>query len=935
MNHLRNNPARLGLLVLGLLLATALLASCGGDDPAAPADTNQAPAAPVIDTVSGAPSHGAVDVGLAVELHWTCGDPDDDALTYTVRFGTEAEPPVVAQGHVSTSYEPAALVHSTNYNWQIVAEDDGGKTTAGPVWTFTTAAASLETVGAPDTPVGPANGQTGQSLNYTSNGAVSSQGHEVEYSFDWGDGLESTWTNLGSRSHTWDTPGTYQVRVRARCGTHTDVLSDWSTAYPVTIALAPGETVSAPNVPNLPATGETNQTLTITVSGGTSSMGHTLQYRLDYGDGTVTNWFAAAATFQHAWATADTWQVTAQARCLNHPDLESAWSAAAEVVVSDPVETIVSPPGSIWGVTAGAVDEPYDYDCAHSSQTSLGDPIEWRFDWGDGTYSDWSTAATHSTAHSWSAVGTYTVVYHVRCTVHTDLAAASAPLTVTIAATAFETVSTPGGVSWSIDQRYPATASTVSYTSYGGTSSLGHDVENRFDWGDGTAFSDWTSSFAQVAKTWPTAGTYTMRRQSRCIEHPDAISEWGGDISIVVRDPETVSAPDAPVGPAVGNRYQYLYYVASGAVSSWDHSINYIEYRYDWGDGTALSAWSQTETNRGHQYTALGTYEVRTQARCVLSLHDPIESGWSAPTSVDIVEVVTVGRFSDGPDYAGVGESNDFTHFNSRSDVGHALEYQVDWGDGSVSEWDPVTVVTHAFAAAGTFDVVFRARCIEHTAAVSDWSSAHSVDVTADPEAVSTPTANHSAGGTVSAGEAVSVSGNEAVNNYGHLLEYRIDFGDGMVSDWAAASYTYGNSYLSLQHTYAASGTYAVMAQARCADHPGIESAWSAPHELVVYEGITFDGPPTGPLTGTVGESLVYTTPGATSTDGHALEYRFVYRNGWSVVATTEWSASLTDTHVFEQASGNYQVNAQARCATHTSITKASDLLWWIVITAE
>jgi hypothetical protein len=50
-------------------------------------------------------------------------------------------------------------------------------------------------------------------------------------------------------------------------------------------------------------------------------------------------------------------------------------------------------------------------------------------------------------------------------------------------------------------------------------------------------------------------------------------------------------------------------------------------------------------------------------------------------------------------------------------------------------------------------------------------------------------------------------------------VEYRVDWGDGSVSAWDAAT--------SVTHTWERAGKYSLAAQARCAAHPAVESAWS------------------------------------------------------------------------------------------------------------
>ncbi len=84
------------------------------------------------------PSNGAINQLTNTTLTWSCSDPNGDPLTYDVYFGTANNPPLVAGNQTSASYNPGQLNNSTTYYWKIVAKDNQGATTAGPVWNFST-----------------------------------------------------------------------------------------------------------------------------------------------------------------------------------------------------------------------------------------------------------------------------------------------------------------------------------------------------------------------------------------------------------------------------------------------------------------------------------------------------------------------------------------------------------------------------------------------------------------------------------------------------------------------------------------------------------------------------------------------------------------------------------------------------------------------------
>jgi hypothetical protein len=99
--------------------------------------------------------------------------------------------------------------------------------------------AIAETVSTPTTPTGSGSGVTGTSYSYSTGGATSNLGHSVEYQFDWkGDGTDLSGWGVATQSKSWTVAGTYQVRARARCVSHTGVVSGWSGSFSVTISQA-------------------------------------------------------------------------------------------------------------------------------------------------------------------------------------------------------------------------------------------------------------------------------------------------------------------------------------------------------------------------------------------------------------------------------------------------------------------------------------------------------------------------------------------------------------------------------------------------------------------------------------------------------------------------------------------------------------------------
>ena len=103
------------------------------------------------------------------------------------------------------------------------------------------------------------------------------------------------------------------------------------------------------------------------------------------------------------------------------------------VITGNSAETI-STPNQTTGITSGNTNTNYSYSSGDaSSNLGLGHPLQYRFDWGDGTYSDWLSSV--SASHAWTTAGIYTVKAQARCSQHTSAVSSwSLGISVTISA---------------------------------------------------------------------------------------------------------------------------------------------------------------------------------------------------------------------------------------------------------------------------------------------------------------------------------------------------------------------------------------------------------------------------------------------------------------------------------------------------------------------
>jgi len=131
-------------------------------------------------------------------------------VTYDIYFEAGDDMPdiLVSNDQTGIAYDPGTLLPNTHYYWRIVAKDEHGATTAGPVWNFTTATGATcpiaLTLQSPQV----------NNLAVTVGGTVASACSTItRLNWQWGDGVgNDQWFPAG---HTYAISGTYRITATA------------------------------------------------------------------------------------------------------------------------------------------------------------------------------------------------------------------------------------------------------------------------------------------------------------------------------------------------------------------------------------------------------------------------------------------------------------------------------------------------------------------------------------------------------------------------------------------------------------------------------------------------------------------------------------------------------------------------------------------------
>lgn len=226
----------------------------------------------------------------------------------------------------------------------------------------------------PDIPAGPIFRQIGVSGIYITNATDPNDLNEVKYRFDWDAGGYHEYSNFtefvdngmpASKSHSWNTPGTYVVKAQAR--DEYEAESEWSDGLTVIVF----EHDNPPETPTIdgPISGRMGNEYLYTIT-TTDQDNDDIDYIIDWGDGNDSGWIGPYESGEelvvaHTWNERGTYEIIAKAKDVY--DEESPWSEPHTMHITAPEIKIDGIYGGLFKI--------------HVDISNIGDGIVTDVDW--------------------------------------------------------------------------------------------------------------------------------------------------------------------------------------------------------------------------------------------------------------------------------------------------------------------------------------------------------------------------------------------------------------------------------------------------------------------------------------------------------------------------------------------------------------------------
>jgi PKD repeat protein len=732
----------------------------------------------------------------------------------------------------------------------------------------------------------------GQSVLFTGFGEDLDGGNVADYAWDFGDGSTSSGA-ASTKSHTYASPGTYPVRL-----TVTDDDPGASTTYEELVYVSPAGTTTYASLYAYDMTGSyygarprPGQSIEFSGLVGNLPPGVvTTSFKFKWDDGT-SDTTTVLDTASHTYAGVGDYRPQVDITLSNGQVLRVKYSDYfytdddiyyADQYVRGPLRVRTNhPPVYADAYPVG------DTSCLHAGQSAPyslygydddgGHIASFDVDWNsDGTYDQLNIPAVDDTAtvnHTYATAGHYLITVRAK---DNDGA------TFENLRSAWEIDVTPGNcMPYAYSTHHPDLPQTNKAITFNGNDSYDLDgsvVTYQWDWdNDGTY--DATGVTPSHTYTTDDDHEYTLK-----------VTDNSGGVGYEHNVVTTHTGNHAPqfgflyISQDSADTSETIFFNASG----YDDDGDIVSYQWNWGDGNVSTTSSPAAS---HVYTTPGSYHP------TVTLFDdgtPVKSVTSpGPYTIDVAAAAPSAEVFWTPEEPHPGTTISFTAFGS-SPNGPINQYTWHWGDGTANTVTSGPNASHAYAAAGDYNVTVTVR---DTTNVSGTGPAQTVSVKTNwaPHAFFTVTPQCATPNTTMTFDATGTTDSDST-----VTAYHWDFDDGTTVDTATPTTT---------HSYTGEGTYT--ARLTASDGSATSDGWeriitvqstNCPPQDVYFTYTPSSLPSGSPIT---------FTGHAVDPDGSIASYTWTWGDGTAdTVSPTSGGASTQ--HMYA-AAGVYFVQVVAR----------------------
>ncbi len=481
------------------------------------------------------------------------------------------------------------------------------------------------------------------------------------------------------------------------------------------------------------------QSILLDGSGSYDPHGDTLQYKWDFGDGASTNW-QINSNANHAYSQIGNFTVN-----LTVSD--------GKFKVSDSciIHVINQPPLADAGPDQNATKNQIVYFDGSGSYDPDGDPLTYKWDFGDGTSTGWQSYSNAS--HAYSQKGNFTVNLTVSDGIDKDLDSCIVQ------------INNHAPVADAGSDQTTKVGQTVYFD---GSGSYDPDADTlTYKWDFGNGYNTGWQNNCNTSYIYNNSGNYSV---TLTVSDGD-LTDF--DICIVkvsasgfVINQEPVADAGLDQNATVG---QTVYFDGSG---SYDPDEDTLLYNWEFDDGTS-SGW-QNDWTVTHSYDIPGNYLV------TLTVSD--DSLTNDDTCVIYVAQISGNHApvaDAGPDQTTkVGQPVYFDGSGSYDPDEDTLTYKWDFGDEISTEWQNDWANTHSYNKPENYLV---------TLTVSDGLLSDKdtcIVFVADITGNHAPLADAGPDQTVKIKQTVHFDGSNSIDIDSDLLSFKWEFGDGALTNW-------------------------------------------------------------------------------------------------------------------------------------------------------